>query len=248
MVQNWWRRYLFETLYQNRYLYQLASTIPFAGQWRTWQRLVLSRLHGYSVLELGCGLGDLMADMIEAGYDCRAIEKSPEMVAAAQSKLQQRQCGQVDWIIEGEAQYLPFGSSSFDTVVSTFPSEYIFEPQSISEVKRVLRSGGRLIVVVGANLLTVDPMQLFMLLSQSRISESNTLWETSHHGNQYNDKVSSQSVDEPRFRMQNITINTEPISNIELGRLIPLEKYGFRYWYERVYSQYWEAFIAIGEK
>ena len=32
-------RALFGVLYRNRTLYWLASTIPFAGQWRRWQRL-----------------------------------------------------------------------------------------------------------------------------------------------------------------------------------------------------------------
>ena len=61
------RKLLFETLYRNKYLYRFASTVPFAGQWRTWQRQVLPRLYGHDVLELGCGLGDLLADMAEAG-------------------------------------------------------------------------------------------------------------------------------------------------------------------------------------
>ena len=64
------RKLLFETLYKNKYLYRFASSVPFAGQWRVWQRLVLSRLHGHDVLELGCGLGDLLVDMSEAGYLC----------------------------------------------------------------------------------------------------------------------------------------------------------------------------------
>ena len=81
------RKWLFETLYKNRYLYLFASTVPFAGQWRVWQRLVLPRIVGHEVLELGCGLGDLLADMLEAGYCCRAIEQSPQMVAAARDTL-----------------------------------------------------------------------------------------------------------------------------------------------------------------
>src|SRR5215475_8340422 len=87
------RKFLFETLYRNRYLYRFASTVPFAGQWRTWQRLVLPRLQGHDVLELGCGLGDLLADMLEAGYDCRAVEQSPTMVAAARATLRKREVG-----------------------------------------------------------------------------------------------------------------------------------------------------------
>ncbi len=61
------RKWVFETLYKNRYLYRFASTVPFAGQWRVWQRLALTRLRGVDVLELGCGLGDLLADMLEPG-------------------------------------------------------------------------------------------------------------------------------------------------------------------------------------
>ena len=127
-----WQKWLFETLYKNRYLYRFASTVPFAGQWRIWQRQVLPRLQGYSVLELGCGLGDLMADMIEAGYNCRAIEASGEMVDAARSTLQERHVGEPTWVIQGQAQRLPFTDASFDTVVSTFPNEYIYDPNTIS--------------------------------------------------------------------------------------------------------------------
>ena len=47
----------FEALYHNRTLYWLASTLPFAGQWRVWQRRAMPRLVGFDVLEVGCGTG-----------------------------------------------------------------------------------------------------------------------------------------------------------------------------------------------
>src|SRR5581483_5808090 len=84
------RKWLFEALYKNRYLYRFASTVPFAGQWRVWQRLVLSRIQGHDVLELGCGLGDLLADMVQEGYSCTAVEHSTEMVSAARATLRKR--------------------------------------------------------------------------------------------------------------------------------------------------------------
>src|SRR5258708_22270594 len=88
------RKWLFETLYRNKYLYRFASTVPFAGQWRAWQRLVLPRLYGHDVLELGCGLGDLLADMTEAGFAFLAVGHSPPMVEATREKLQHRKlCG-----------------------------------------------------------------------------------------------------------------------------------------------------------
>ena len=160
------RKMLFETLYRNRYLYRFASTVPFAGQWRVWQRQVISRIQGHDVLELGCGLGDLLADMLEAGYACRAVEQSPEMVAAARDTLLRRKVGSDAAVLLGSAQHLTFNDASFDTVVSTFPSEYIYDPDTLAEIERVLRPGGRLIVVEGANLLPVGFLQPFLMLVQ----------------------------------------------------------------------------------
>src|SRR5579884_2537444 len=145
------RKLIFETLYKNRYLYRFASTIPFAGQWRVWQRLVIARIRGLEVLEIGCGLGDLLADMLQAGYHCRAVERSPQMVAAARDTLRKRGVGDASLVIQGSAQALPIHSATIDTVVSTFPSEYIYDPDTIAEIARVLRPGGRLIVIEGEN-------------------------------------------------------------------------------------------------
>src|SRR5438132_5763087 len=163
------RKLLFETLYKNKYLYRFASTVPFAGQWRAWQRLVLTGMHGHDVLELGCGLVDLLADMAEADHACLAVEQSPQMVAAARETLQQRKLDEKAWVIQGSAQHLPFSNASFDTAVSTFPSEYIYDPNTIAEVERVLRPAGRLIVIEGANLLPVGFLQPLLALIQALV-------------------------------------------------------------------------------
>jgi ubiquinone/menaquinone biosynthesis C-methylase UbiE len=63
--------------------------------------------------------------MLAEGYNCRAVEHSPQMVAAARATLRKRKVGQPLWVIQGSAQSLPFPDSTFDTVVSTFPSDYI---------------------------------------------------------------------------------------------------------------------------
>ncbi|HET9110260.1 MAG TPA: class I SAM-dependent methyltransferase [Ktedonobacterales bacterium] len=145
---------LFEALYHSRTLYWLASTIPFAGQWRVWQRLALDRVIGEDVLEVGCGIGTLLADMIERGYRCQAIDRSPQMVAATRRELRRRGLDDGAEIVrQGSVQALPFASASFDNVVSTFPTDYIADAQALSEIRRTLRPGGRLIVVLSAALL-----------------------------------------------------------------------------------------------
>lgn len=147
-------RMLFELLYRNRTLYWLASTVPFAGQWRVWQRLVLPRIEGRDVLEVGCGIGTLQADMIAAGYTCAAIDRSPQMVAATRDRLRRAgHAAEAANVRQASVQQLPFEDAGFDTVVSTFPTEYIYDPAALREIARVLRPGGRLIVVLGATLL-----------------------------------------------------------------------------------------------
>lgn len=151
--------FLFELLYRNRTLYWLASTLPFAGQWRVWQRLALSRLRGSDVLEIGCGIGTLLADMVERGYNCQAIDRSPQMVAATRRELRRRGLNDgAEVVRQASVQALPFADASFDSVVSTFPTDYIGDLGALCEINRVLRPGGRLIVVLSATLLPARPL------------------------------------------------------------------------------------------
>jgi SAM-dependent methyltransferase len=238
------RKWLFETLYKNRYLYRFASTVPFAGQWRVWQRLVLPRIQGLDVLELGCGLGDLLADMLKAGYNCRAIEQSPEMLAAARATLRRRKVGQPIWVIQGIAQHLPFSDASFDTVVSTFPSEYIYDPDTIAEVERVLRPGGRLIVIEGANLLPVGFLQPLLVLIQMLVYGSSAVFGPRKQRNLDEEVVRSREAD----RKTGTGITSEVVPDAWFGQHIPLERFSLRRRSELVRSRRWEVYITIGEK
>jgi len=247
------RKWLFETLYRNRYLYRFASTVPFAGQWRVWQRLVLQRLYGTDVLELGCGLGDLLADMLAEGYHCHAIEHSPEMVSAARATLRKRNVGSDALIIQGSAQALPFSDSSFDTVVSTFPSEYIYDPNTIAEVARVLRVGGRLIVIEGANLLPVGFLQPLLVLIQMLVYGPRAVFGSRKPRNSDEEVAPNQKDNRAGTTQQtrhgiHSDIVIEIVQDAWFGRHIPLEKFGLRRRSERVHSRHWEVYITIGEK
>ncbi|HEX4205038.1 MAG TPA: class I SAM-dependent methyltransferase [Ktedonobacteraceae bacterium] len=238
------RKWLFETLYKNRYLYRFASTVPFAGQWRTWQRLVLARLHGTDVLELGCGLGDLLVDMLQRGYHCQAIEQSPEMVAAARATLQKRGVGQPTLVMQGSAQSLPFSSGTFDSVVSTFPSEYIHDPNTISEVARVLRPDGRLIVIEGANLLPSGMIQPLLLLVHLLVYGPKVIFGPRPHVQRRAEQQQAQA----NVEAETEEVITEVVPDAQFGRFIPLERCGLRRHSEWVHSPRWEAYVTIGEK
>jgi ubiquinone/menaquinone biosynthesis C-methylase UbiE len=235
------RKALFETLYRNKYLYRFASTVPFAGQWRAWQRQALPRLRGHDVLELGCGLGDLLADLLEAGYTCQAVEHSPQMVRAARETLARRHPGSSALILQGSAQRLPFAAHSFDSVVSTFPSEYIYDPETIAQVERVLRPGGRLVVIEGAALLPVGFFQPILLFLQMFVYGPGAIFTPRKNSK------SARNVMPARELSQSDT-TTIVIENAPFGQHIPLEQCGLTRRSEIARSSRWEVYITIGEK
>jgi SAM-dependent methyltransferase len=241
------RKRIFDTLYKNRYLYRFASTVPFAGQWRVWQRLALPRIQGTDVLELGCGLGDLLADMLEAGYYCQAVEQSPQMVAAARATLKRREVGPPGLVIQGTVQALPFSNESFDSVVSTFPNEYIYDPDTIVEVERLLRPGGRLIVIEGANLLPVGALQPLLMLLQALVYGPASIFHPRQRRNPTlprDERDRTLHIDDET----NSGTTTEVLPDTRSGSLIPLEQSGLRRRSERVRSRRWIVYITIGEK
>ncbi len=47
---------------------------------------------------------------------------------------------------------LPFADASFPAIVSTFPTNFVFDPKTIAEVYRVLQPGGRFVFVPNGEL------------------------------------------------------------------------------------------------
>jgi SAM-dependent methyltransferase len=139
----------FESLYGPfAWAYDWVSRTIFMGQWRVWQRAALSHLRGPRVLELGMGTGNLQVDMVRAGLRPVGIDLSPQMLGQARRKW--RRLGIAPFrMARARATVLPLADATFDSVVSTFPSEYIADERTLAEVSRVLRPGGRLVIVPG---------------------------------------------------------------------------------------------------
>jgi ubiquinone/menaquinone biosynthesis C-methylase UbiE len=150
--QSWLVRRLlglaFELLYHELApVYDLASWAISGGRWREWQLEALRDLPGGRILEVGPGTGQLLQALLAAGRDAFGVELSPAMLAVAS----RRRGGQriIGRLVRGEARRLPFRGESFDGVVLTFPSPYI-GGAFWAEVERVLRPGGRLVVLLNA--------------------------------------------------------------------------------------------------
>jgi ubiquinone/menaquinone biosynthesis C-methylase UbiE len=136
----------------------VAATVS-VGQWKDWVLSILPYVRGPRILELGHGPGHLqlalhqkhtshrMPDFREAKNDWQVLglDRSPQMNRLAYARLYRAGC--FPQLVNGMAENLPFPNESFHSVISTFPSEYILHPHTLTEVWRVLVSGGTFAVL-----------------------------------------------------------------------------------------------------
>jgi ubiquinone/menaquinone biosynthesis C-methylase UbiE len=136
-------RFFFNLLYHPfAFTYDLVAWVVSFGKWQDWVFSVIPHLQGTHILELGHGPGHLQRLLLNRGLFAIAIDESTQM-----GRLAKRRLGTSHRLTRGISQSLPFPSESFDCVVATFPTEYIYDQRTLAEVKRVLRSGGRLVVL-----------------------------------------------------------------------------------------------------
>ena len=128
----------------------IYSTPDVVSQ-RSWTRAALALRPGEAVLDIGSGPGFLAAEMAaEVGPSGRisGIDISETMITIARERWAKSGLAtQVDFQL-GDATKLPFPDATFDAVVSTQVYEYVTDLfAALAEVNRVLRPGGRVLVV-----------------------------------------------------------------------------------------------------
>ncbi len=119
-------------------------------------------------LEVAIGTG-LNLSHYPSGVHLTGVDLTPEMLALARRRS--ADLGMPVSLTEGDAQALPFADATFDTVLSTYAMCSVpDERAAVLEMRRVLKPGGRLILVdhIRSSVLPLYWLQRLMELAPSR--------------------------------------------------------------------------------
>ena len=143
-------RFFFNHLYTTiAWAYDLVAYTSSMGQWSSWQRAGTEQLPPGRTLEIGHGTGRVLYELSTEGREIYGIDPSKQMTHIASRRLKDG-IFQIN-LCQAKAQELPFPDESFQSLLATFPSEYIFDGDTFKEVWRVLKPGGVFIVIPGVS-------------------------------------------------------------------------------------------------
>ena len=122
--------------------------LAFRSHWHVFSDLI--KRHGcgtQSVLEVGCGRGSLSSYFADSGWDCTLLDYSQSVLNIASSIFDNN--NHKANFVQGDANNLPFGSSTFDFVFSIGLLEHFENFETvIDEQMRVLKPNGLMVAYV----------------------------------------------------------------------------------------------------
>ena len=129
---------------------------------------LMGDLHGKRVLEIGCGLGVNSVILMEKGAKISAIDISLKRLETVQKVFQEYKIAGIQlYCASGES--LPFQSNCFDIVYANAVMIHLDKDQTYSEIQRVLKPGGRVILV--------EPMKYHPLVNLYRWTLAPQAWK-----------------------------------------------------------------------
>jgi demethylmenaquinone methyltransferase/2-methoxy-6-polyprenyl-1,4-benzoquinol methylase len=122
-------------------VYDAMNRVMTMGLDRRWRRITIDETvrKGDRVLDACCGTGDLAIAARAQGADAIGLDFSERMLERARHKEPA-----IEWV-QGDVLALPFGDASFDAATVGFGVRNVSDLEAgLRELRRVLRSGGRL--------------------------------------------------------------------------------------------------------
>lgn len=135
--------------------YDLNNRVHSMWRDQAWRRAAVKMAqvrHGDVVVDVACGTGDLSLEFLHLDLDLTqtvvGVDFTYEMLGVAKSKARAATLDDYLTLIQADAMRLPLPDASCDVVSIAFGLRNVEDAgQAIAEFHRVLRPGGRLIVL-----------------------------------------------------------------------------------------------------
>ncbi len=114
---------------------------------------LLPPLDGRVLVDIGCGMGTFTVEAARRGARALGIDFAPEALPAAAAVARAEGAGQA-WFARADAVRMPLRDQSADVVVAADITEHLDDATLrgvLGDVRRVLRSGGSLVVYTPEN-------------------------------------------------------------------------------------------------
>jgi len=151
--------------------YDVMNDVMSVGIHRIWKDAMMDWLaprDGQHLLDVAGGTGDISFRFLRRAPGAKAtvLDMTESMLIEGQKRAEAEQMAQkLDWIV-GDAMALPFEDNSFDVYTISFGIRNVVRiPDAVSEAYRVLRPGGRLMVLEFSQLPNEGLQKLYDLYS-----------------------------------------------------------------------------------
>jgi demethylmenaquinone methyltransferase / 2-methoxy-6-polyprenyl-1,4-benzoquinol methylase len=156
--------------------YDLMNDLMSAGVHRIWKDAMMDWLaprRGQRLLDVAGGTGDIAFRFLRrAGADATAVvlDMTESMLIEGRRRAEAEElAGRLDWVV-GDAMALPFPDNSFDVYTISFGIRNVTRIEdALAEAFRVLRPGGRLMVLEFSRVTGPALQRLYDLYSFSVI-------------------------------------------------------------------------------
>ena len=135
--------------------YDRLNRVMTFGLDRRWRRRAVREFSilnsQFSILDVACGTGDMVVELVKRGCTVTGIDLSDEMLAIARKKI--ASANSQFSILNSQfqkanAEALPFEDETFDAVTCAFGvRNFVHLEQGLSEMLRVLKPGGRMVIL-----------------------------------------------------------------------------------------------------
>lgn len=195
--------------------YEWVARLYSDGEWHHWRQQGLGPVDGMiqtaartvRVLEVGCGTGALLMELVRRPCDVIGLDRSPAMLAAAQHRT-----GGTVKLLQGRSQALPLAAGVVDAIILTFPTHYAYAADTWHEFARVLAAGGQVVWVDAGELrapsLAARTLQTLLLPSAALVGYVDRITQRL---TDLGFAVTSQTIELPRSRVQ--VLVARPVSS-----------------------------------